>query len=164
MTIAESIKRLRKSLNMTQKQLAEKTGIAQITIQQYEAGKYEPKRDNLIKLAKALNADIADIANDYYHVGQSSFGQVLTRASIRTEKIDEILLLNYYRQLNNTGKTEAQKRVGELTLIDVYKDTESQQHTNIIYSPGVSDDISSLAFYDEEKDIPNGSTAEPPQE
>lgn len=61
MSVAENIKYLRKQKNMTQKQLSEKTGLAVITIQQYEAGKYSPKHDNLIKLATALECEVSDI-------------------------------------------------------------------------------------------------------
>ena len=61
MSIAENIKYLRKQKHMTQKQLSEKTGLAVITIQQYEAGKYSPKHDNLIKLATALECEVSDI-------------------------------------------------------------------------------------------------------
>lgn len=61
MSVAENIKYLRKQKHMTQKQLSEKTGLAVITIQQYEAGKYSPKHDNLIKLATALECEVSDI-------------------------------------------------------------------------------------------------------
>lgn len=40
---------------MTQKQLAEMSGLLPETIRKYEAGKIEPKCENLLKIAKALN-------------------------------------------------------------------------------------------------------------
>ena len=60
-SIAENIKYLRKRNNFTQRQLAEKSGLAVITIQQYEAGKYEPKKDSLYKLRNALDCNINEI-------------------------------------------------------------------------------------------------------
>ena len=54
MTIGENIKTVRKQKGLTQKQLAERTGLATITIQQYEADKYEPRPDNIIRIAKVL--------------------------------------------------------------------------------------------------------------
>lgn len=66
MSVAENIKYLRKQKNMTQKQLSEKTGLAVITIQQYEAGKYSPKHYNLIKLATALECGVFDIDESLY--------------------------------------------------------------------------------------------------
>ena len=47
--IAENIRTLRKEKGLTQKVLGEKSGIAEITIRQYEAGKYIPKYDNALK-------------------------------------------------------------------------------------------------------------------
>ncbi len=64
MSIAENIKHLRKQKKMTQKQLAEKSGLAVITIQQYEAGKYNPKPDAVMKLCVGLNCKITDIIDD----------------------------------------------------------------------------------------------------
>lgn len=55
MKIGETIKSQRRQCGLTQKKLSELTGIAEITLRQYEAGKYEPKIDNLAKIAKALD-------------------------------------------------------------------------------------------------------------
>jgi transcriptional regulator with XRE-family HTH domain len=55
MKIGEKIRALRKSNGLTQKQLAQKSGIAEITIRQYEKGDYEPKMEQLQKLAKGLS-------------------------------------------------------------------------------------------------------------
>lgn len=59
--IAENIRALRKEKGLTQKVLGEKSGIAEITIRQYEAGKYIPKYDNALKLAAALGVSIHKI-------------------------------------------------------------------------------------------------------
>lgn len=66
MSIGEQIKKLRKQQHMTQKQLANESGIAEITIRQYEAGKYNPKLEALKKLAVALNCDVSDIDNSIW--------------------------------------------------------------------------------------------------
>lgn len=177
MAIGDQIKKLRKQQHMTQKQLAKESGIAEITIRQYEAGKYMPKHDNLMKLANVFGVDITDIVEDYYQVGvngRRDLGPILSKASIKTDKMDEVFLMNYYRQLNDLGKEEAHKRVGELTLLDAYKSITNQQQLNIKYNPNAPNDVYSInAFYDElrqqEKDIPKGKNTvippdEPPQE
>lgn len=64
MAIGEQIKKLRKQQHMTQKQLAKESGIAEITIRQYEAGKYNPKPDAVMKLCVGLNCKITDIIDD----------------------------------------------------------------------------------------------------
>lgn len=64
MSIANNIKQLRKQKHLTQKQLAEKSGLAVITIQQYEAGKFNPKPDTVMKLCVGLDCKITDIIDD----------------------------------------------------------------------------------------------------
>lgn len=64
MTIGQEIKRRRKELNMTQKQLAAETGLAEITIRQYEAGKYVPRHNSLLMLADALGVSVMDLLPD----------------------------------------------------------------------------------------------------
>lgn len=50
-----AIRSFRKYRNMTQKELAQKTGIAEITIRQYEKDKYQPKFDKIKRIAQALD-------------------------------------------------------------------------------------------------------------
>jgi len=57
MSLGSRIKQYRKDKGYTQKKLAEETGIAEITIRQYEADKYKPKFEQLVKLAAALDVD-----------------------------------------------------------------------------------------------------------
>lgn len=64
MAIGEQIKILRKQQRLTQKQLAEKAGIAEITIRQYEAGKYNPKINALSKLCIAFDCKITDLIDE----------------------------------------------------------------------------------------------------
>ncbi|MCI8510824.1 MAG: helix-turn-helix transcriptional regulator [Lachnospiraceae bacterium] len=61
MTLGAKIKWYRKQLKITQKQLAEKCNIAEITIRQYEADKYIPKIGNLQKIAVAFNIPLSDL-------------------------------------------------------------------------------------------------------
>ena len=53
MTVGEKIRKTRKQKKMTQNTLAGLTGLAAITIRQYEAGKYIPKIENLRKISHA---------------------------------------------------------------------------------------------------------------
>lgn len=57
----EIIKNYRKKRGMTQKQLAQKTGLSIATIQGYEQGKYKPKIDSIKKIANALNVSPLDL-------------------------------------------------------------------------------------------------------
>lgn len=61
MTIGEKIQKARKEKKYTQKQLAEKCGVATGTIQQYELGKRQPRIEQLEKIADALDVSVADL-------------------------------------------------------------------------------------------------------
>jgi transcriptional regulator with XRE-family HTH domain len=56
--ISKNIKKYRIEKGYTQKKLGELSGLHEVTIRQYEADKYKPKFDNLLKLSKALNISI----------------------------------------------------------------------------------------------------------
>lgn len=148
--LGKSIKRIRKEKGYSQKQLAEKLGTTPQNLAQYENGKRTPKIETLNKIATALGVNITDITNEYYEIGieeRPDLGPILSKAIISTDKMDEIILINYYRQLSDAGKNEAHKRIGELTLLDVYKSTTTHSGPIIKYTPN---DISAMnAFYDE---------------
>lgn len=54
-TIGEKIKLFRKEKGFSQQKLADLTGLARITIAQYETNKYQPSEQNLNKLSVALS-------------------------------------------------------------------------------------------------------------
>lgn len=64
MSIGENIKRLRYSQGLTQKGLAEKTGLAEITIKQYESNKRNPKIETLRSIANVLGVSIAELIDN----------------------------------------------------------------------------------------------------
>lgn len=65
MTIGERIRNVRKSKNLTQKQLGELAGIAEPTIRRYELGKLNPKYETIEKIACALGTT-PDTLRGYY--------------------------------------------------------------------------------------------------
>ena len=67
MTIGEKIKTIRVSKKWTQKELANKAGIAITSLQQYEYHKRKPTVDQLIKIANAL-----DIEPNYFMSNSSN--------------------------------------------------------------------------------------------
>ena len=64
--LSERMVGLRKSLSITQKQLAESIGVSEIAIQNYEAQRHKPAYDVLLALA-----DFFDVSLDYL-VGRSN--------------------------------------------------------------------------------------------
>ena len=59
MTTGEKIKTFRKLKEMTQKTLSTKSGVSEISIRKYEAGERHAKPEQLLKIADALNINIA---------------------------------------------------------------------------------------------------------
>lgn len=63
MDIGQRIKAARKAIGLTQDQLAQKSGVATITIRQYETGKRQPRIEQLQAIADALNISLDDLLN-----------------------------------------------------------------------------------------------------
>ena len=61
MDIRTQLRKARTNAGLTQKELAEKAGIAAVTIQQYERGVREPRIGQLGKIAKALNITASEM-------------------------------------------------------------------------------------------------------
>lgn len=64
MTIGENIRIHRKRAGLTQKKLGEISGTSETTIKQYELGKRQPRIDQLIKIANALNTSTINLVGD----------------------------------------------------------------------------------------------------
>ena len=58
MEIGEKIKMFRGEKNFSQQKLSDLSGLARITITQYELGKFNPREDSLKKIAEALNIPV----------------------------------------------------------------------------------------------------------
>ena len=66
MDIGTKIRELRKEKGFSQKQLANASDLSVASIQGYEQGKYNPKKETLTKIAKALDVSAADLDPDTY--------------------------------------------------------------------------------------------------
>lgn len=117
------IKEARKNKGLTQKQLAEKAGLAVVTIQQYERNLREPRLKNIIKIANALNVSPESLFGsthiglttefdreklDYYNPGVFSEGNIRYMSE----------LLN---QLNFAGQEKALEQIKLLIKIPEYQ-------------------------------------------
>lgn len=79
MTTGELIQVKRKEKGYTQKQLAEKCGVATGTIQQYELNKREPRQEQLRKIAEALNISLNDLIPDSFEQTIQAGRELLAR-------------------------------------------------------------------------------------
>lgn len=92
----------RKLHKLTQQQLADKVGVSDATIGSYERGEREPSFETEEALA------------DFFNVS------ILTLRGFNDDP-ETVRLLSYFNALNQTGRTEALKRVEELTFFPAYK-------------------------------------------
>ncbi len=115
MTIGEKIKKARTDAKMTQKELAEKCGMADSAIRKYESGKVTPKLDTIAKIARAMGL----YAGDLVDAGQ--WGQVQLGESEEMPSTAESKLLSHFRNLNDNGQSVAVERVQELAQIPAYQ-------------------------------------------
>ena len=139
MSSSEKIKQFRKAKGLTQKQLADLTGLAEITIRQYEAGKYEPKIDKLRRIAAALGVYIYELEPDWSKIPFEDITKDLnngTNGITHEEAIKlggypitkiENQLLENYRELNDTGQQEAVRQVELLTKIPEYRKEDTSE-------------------------------------
>ena len=121
MNFQEKLKELRLKRGFSQQSLAKKAGVAQSSINYWEKGERKPKLEQLRRIAAALDVTIGELNPDW-----NSFSTDEKNADLQYGlPLDELGLLQDYRILNETGKSEARKRTEELTKIPEYrKDTE----------------------------------------
>lgn len=121
MNMGEKIKMLREQNDMTLEELGNKVGVGKSTVRKWENGMIaNMKRDKIAGLSNALGVSPA------YLMGWDE-NEVPDATPAVTLRTDESSLLADYNKLNDTGKDEASKRVGELTQIEGYiKDTVSR--------------------------------------
>lgn len=123
LTEGELIKKARKNKGLTQKQLAEKAGLATVTIQQYERHLRIPRLENIIKIAQALDVPTESLFGavcispatefdreklDFYNPG------IFSDANIRY--VSKLL-----EQLNLKGQEKAIEQIQLLTKIPEYR-------------------------------------------
>lgn len=87
MAFSDSLKRFRKELNLTQKQVADAIGIQKNAYQAYEYGKVKPSVEVLAKIAESFN-----VSADY----------LLGRDEVQNK--GESYLLSNYRNLNDDNR------------------------------------------------------------
>lgn len=125
MTTAENIKKARKKAGLTQAKLAEKLNTTQQNLAQYESGKRKPKRETLIKIAKALEISEQELL-DY---SNASYRMYVAHQDIEPDEdgfvvgdifVSQKNLLHQYNKLNTAGKAQAIKRIKELQYVPEY--------------------------------------------
>ena len=120
MNFSDNLKRLRKSKDLKQADLAAHFGVGRTTVTSWENGTTLPNIDILDKLATLLDVSADEL------LGSSSMIDKFKRND------DNVRLLAQYSKLNDFGKREAVKRVAELCMIPQYtaKDMPIAAHSD----------------------------------
>lgn len=106
----ENIRKYRKDKNMTQGELAKKTGYTdRSSIAKIERGDVDLPQSKILLFASALDVAPGELMGD---------SGVMESRPLHP---DEQQLLDNYNSLNDYGKEEARKRIKELSQIDDYK-------------------------------------------
>ena len=126
MTIGENIKKARLAAGLTQKELADKCGIADSAVRKYESGRVVPKLPMIKKIADALNVFITDLTGS---TAGPSFESSLEQHAYRLgQKIAGTGARTYGEYIENQYHVWLQYEDGtviELTAVDV-DDLETQ--------------------------------------
>lgn len=127
--ICDNIVKLRKSKNLSQEKLSQLSGISIELIRDYENKIRIPKDTNKRKLAAVLDPEGSKLSGEdlpflLYVDGDDLDSPTYSDINLITDdpkiRFSEYGILSYYRQLNELGKTEAEKRIAELTEIKKY--------------------------------------------
>lgn len=124
--IKDRIKQAMEIREIRQTELVSRTGIDKGQMSSYLSGKYKPRQKNIDLIAQVLSVDEAWLMG---------FDVPMER---RDDKIKEKSpkIIQYYNQLNDIGKHEAEKRVEELTYLPQYTLGIKAAHNDYASEPG----------------------------
>lgn len=140
MSYGESIKKARKKAGITQKELAKRTGLAEITIRQYEANKREPRSNSIKKIAIALDIPVSELLGDFVLSKMDFMFKELEEEGVYQPEdyepgnfycIDEDYIISLVRQLNYDGLSRIDGHLEDLLKIPEYRKSDTTDLTKI---------------------------------
>ena len=122
MSIGENIRKLRKEKKLTQKELADKSDLSEISIRRYEKGINQPSTKTLQRIANALDISIETILMAEIDTISKNFRDM---ANTQTELIQKTLAISK----DTTGRIAFQYLC---RTCDIYIDKSSNEFDNTI--------------------------------
>lgn len=121
MNFSEKLKYLRKEQGMTQAQLAQKSGLSKGAIGNFESGKRTKiSFESVCRLADALDVAPEELGLERRYDLEKKMQSTLPNNGFNNDtRLDEIMQAYYV--LNDEGKTEALKRISELSELIRYR-------------------------------------------
>lgn len=129
-TYGDAIRSARKKAGLTQKELAEKTGLAEITIRQYENNKREPRNETLQKISIALNIPVSELAPGLFLSKLTSMIDEFKKNGMieycedetgELHEINEEYIISQVKQLNYKGLARIDHHIQDLLKIPEYQ-------------------------------------------
>ena len=120
MTLGERIKSARRECGMTQKDLADKTGMTYQQISQYERNERQPKVETLIRISNALNKSLESFVN--YEEMFAANAIQKSHVVVPTEMLDDILdIMDVFVSVKKKARRRVVEYANEIALIDEYR-------------------------------------------
>ncbi|MEE1074302.1 MAG: helix-turn-helix transcriptional regulator, partial [Acutalibacteraceae bacterium] len=85
MTFGEKLRNVRLSLNLSQKELAEKTGISERSLYTYEQTSTFPRSGNIRKIAEALNVSVGYLLDEKETDTKKNIDQDIFLSNVKNE-------------------------------------------------------------------------------
>ena len=119
MTLGERIKSARRECGMTQKDLADKTGMTYQQISQYERNERQPKVETLIRISNALNKSLESFVN--YEEMFAANAIQKSHVVVPNEMLDDILdIMDVFVSVKKKARRRVVEYANEIALIDEY--------------------------------------------
>lgn len=115
--ISDKIRFKRRSLNMSQVELAEKAGISVNSVRLCEGGKVQPRIETLTKIAVALGEDPSTFLGMYPLTGD---GEAESVVELRQAALKQSLL-DAFDSMNLLGKKQSVSIVSDLAKVPEYQ-------------------------------------------
>lgn len=123
MTLGERIKSARRECGMTQKDLADKTGMTYQQISQYERNERQPKVETLIRISNALNKSLESFVN--YEEMFAANAIQKSHVVVPNEMLDDILdIMDVFVSVKKKARRRVVEYANEIALIDEYRKKE----------------------------------------
>lgn len=155
MSFGSKIKKIRKSRNMTQKELAELLGVKTITIRKYESNERDPSIKMLKTISKKLNVPIDEFLKDDYF--QTFTNQIFDKINQNKTDIDlklyklshwnsSVLFDTIIKYMENTKNYELSL---DYSFIDEITDHDTENNKNLITTSEIDKLISNICEFAE---------------
>lgn len=150
MPLGNKIRDIRLQSELTQKELAAKSGLSEITIRKYEANERTPKKAQLKKIADALGVNVYALLDSEMLLREKpTIGDVLTL--IKT--IDELVGIKFHGDRDDNGKLDPSTITMQLSnervnqKLSDWEQIRHIYHLNLMLSHKNSDESTLIDFY-----------------